>query len=147
VAAFIVTGGDSTMGTLVAMAAMISYLIGSMNQLGPTYVGLADGWVRLSRLERELQDRQDRRPDGCYDPLKLQGAFELDNVTVQYGEAAALKEVSLSISPGRIVAIAGPSGAGKTTVTLLLLGIIEPELGSVTADSVPLSEWKRDALM
>jgi ABC-type bacteriocin/lantibiotic exporter with double-glycine peptidase domain len=146
VAAFIVTGGNSTIGSLVAMAAMISYLIGSMSQLAPTYVGLADAWVRLSRLERELQDHRERRPDGCYDPLKLQGTFELNNVTVHYGETAALKAVSLSMSPGRIVAIVGPSGAGKTTVTLLLLGLIEPECGLVTADRVPLNAWKRDAL-
>ncbi len=146
IGAYLVTGGTSTIGSLVAMTAMVGYLIGSMNQIAPTYVGLADAWVRLKRIERELSNRAARPQWGSHAPSMPRGAFELDGVTVRYGDTLALSGVSFAISPGRIVAIVGRSGAGKTTATLLLLGLIEPECGRVLADGISLREWKREAL-
>jgi ATP-binding cassette subfamily B protein len=146
IGAYFVTGGSSTIGSLVAMTAMVAYLIGSMNQIAPTYVGLADAWVRLKRIECELSNGPASAQWGSYAPSMLSGSFELDGVTVRYGDTLALSCVSLSFSPGRITAIVGRSGAGKTTATLLLLGLIEPECGRVLADGVPLREWQREAL-
>ena len=54
--------------------------------------------------------------------------------------------LSVAIRPGRITAVIGRSGAGKTTLTLLLLGLIEPEAGEVTVDGIAIERYRRDAL-
>jgi ABC-type multidrug transport system fused ATPase/permease subunit len=147
VAAYIVTGGSATTGSLVATAAMVGYLMGSMNQLAPTYVGLADAWLRLERIEGELAiDTALPESADALVPRTLRGAFALDRVTVRYGSTIALCEVSCAVQPGRITAIIGRSGAGKTTLTLLLLRLIECEVGQITVDEIPIREYRREAL-
>jgi ABC-type bacteriocin/lantibiotic exporter with double-glycine peptidase domain len=147
VGAYLVAGGTATAGSLIAMAALVSYLIGSMNQLAPTYVGLGDAGLRLGRLEKELSIAPLRREtQKTLAPQTLRGAFELKQVTVRYRDAMALNNLSVVIEPGIITAIAGSSGAGKTTLTMLLLGLIEPETGQVTVDGDPIGKYGRQTL-
>lgn len=58
---------------------------------------------------------------------------QIENITMKYPEAdnPAVLNFSLQINPGQVVALVGPSGAGKTTIVDVLLGVISPELGSV----------------
>jgi len=75
----------------------------------------------------------------------------LDNVTYRYPgtDADALAPLSLTVGPGEIVALAGPSGAGKTTALNLALGLLAPESGGVYIDGgQPLTgaradDWRR----
>lgn len=145
--AYLVAGGSASTGSLIAMAALVSYLIGSMNQLAPTYVDLGDAWLRLGRMEKELATVPSRRkPAGALAPPALRGAFELTHITVRYRDVTALSDVSVAIHPGRITAVVGRSGAGKTTLTLLLLGLIEPEAGQITVDGIAIARYHREAL-
>lgn len=145
--AYLVAGGSASTGSLIAMAALVSYLIGSMNQLAPTYVDLGDAWLRLRRLEKELATAPpSREAAGGLAPPTLRGAFELTRVTVRYRDTIALENLSVAIRPGRITAVIGRSGAGKTTLTLLLLGLIEPETGGVTVDGIAIARYQREAL-
>ena len=56
----------------------------------------------------------------------------------------ALRDVSLSVGPGEVVAIAGPSGCGKSTVLAVLLGLVPYSSGSVTVDSIDLTDLDLD---
>jgi thiol reductant ABC exporter CydC subunit len=69
----------------------------------------------------------------------------LDGVTARYGagEAPALRGLDLRLEPGARVALVGPSGAGKTTVTNLLFRFLDPEAGSVTIDGLDLRELRQ----
>jgi ABC-type bacteriocin/lantibiotic exporter with double-glycine peptidase domain len=145
--AYLVTGGTASTGALIAMAGLLGYLIGSLNQLAPTYVGLGDAWLRLKRIEHELASPTCTTEDvDAFVPRMLRGAFVLDRVTVSYQTTVALDEVSVSIRAGAITAIVGPSGAGKTTLTLLLLKVIEPHSGQLTLDGVEIHRYHREAL-
>ena len=74
--------------------------------------------------------RRDRRP-------VLRG--EDLSFTHPGGERAAVRGVSLRVSPGRLLAVVGPNGAGKTTLLRLLSGSLIPEGGRVTLDDRPLA--------
>ena len=69
----------------------------------------------------------------------------LEGVTARYapGEPAALRGLDLRLEPGRRVALVGPSGAGKTTVTNLLFRFLDPEAGRVTIDGRDLRDYRQ----
>ncbi|MGE5138976.1 MAG: ABC transporter ATP-binding protein [Rudaea sp.] len=144
--AYLVAGGSASTGSLIAMAALVSYLIGSMNQLAPAYVDLGDAWLRLGRMEKELATSPPSRETAGVAPPTLRGAFELKRVTVRYRDTIALDDISVAIRPGRITAVIGHSGAGKTTLTLLLLGLVEPEAGEITVDGIAIARYRRESL-
>ena len=58
-------------------------------------------------------------------------AAELRNITHRYGSHTALRDLSVTLRPGEVVALLGPNGAGKTTAVKLLLGLLQPTQGSV----------------
>lgn len=75
----------------------------------------------------------------------------LDNVDLTLGSGAnarsILRGASLAVGPHARACIAGPSGAGKTTILKLLLGLLSPDRGSVTVNDRSVSEWlRRDPL-
>ncbi len=75
----------------------------------------------------EVSDFVDTVHSG-FEPL-----IQLDNITMKYPESdnPAIRNFSLQINPGQVVALVGPSGAGKTTIVDVLLGVISPDFGSV----------------
>ncbi len=82
-------------------------------------------------------------------PLRAPSAgasVALESVTARYGsdERPALAGFSLRLDPGRRIALVGPSGAGKTTVTSLLLRFLDPEEGRVTIGGRDLREYRQE---
>lgn len=71
--------------------------------------------------------------------------LELRDITVSYGDAPVLTDLSLSVGPSDLVAVTGPSGAGKSTLLDVVLGLLEPSSGSVLVDGRPggaLADWR-----
>ena len=80
-------------------------------------------------------------------PARLDRAIELRSVTFGYGEVPLFEDFSLEIPAGRITALSGPSGAGKTSVVDLVLGLVKPLAGEVVLDGtsledVDLADWR-----
>ena len=59
------------------------------------------------------------------------GFLELNGLTKKYGNAAVVKDVSLSVEKGQLVCLLGPSGCGKTTTLRLIAGFVEPDGGEI----------------
>ncbi len=69
------------------------------------------------------------------------GDVTLRGLTKRFGETLALNNVSLSIAPGELVAVTGPSGAGKTTLCRLISGIDLPDDGEVVFGTEVMNPW------
>lgn len=69
-----------------------------------------------------------------------------DKVTKQYGDMAAIEEVTLSVAPKELVSIVGHSGAGKTTLLKLLLAEERPTIGNVFFESIDVNDLPSSAL-
>jgi ATP-binding cassette subfamily B protein len=74
-------------------------------------------------------------------PSPLRGEIEFHNVSVHYGDRAALEKVSMRIPAGMTVAIVGHTGSGKSTLAHLVPRLIDPSSGEVTLDGVDLREF------
>lgn len=72
---------------------------------------------------------------------RLAGAIELSHVGYRHGDGGAgVHDIGLRLAPSEMVGIAGPSGAGKTTLVDLLAGLLHPQRGSITVGRVTLDE-------
>ena len=113
---------------------------------------LAEVFGRLKRAEggiarlHELLSEQPEVGSGMSGSEKshvLQGAVCFEGVGFAYparNDVAVLKDVCLDVEPGEVVALIGPSGAGKTTLVSLLLRFFDPDVGVLSFDGVPAPE-------
>ena len=72
-------------------------------------------------------------------PSSSASVFDICDVHFSYQNVAVLRGCSLRLQPGRVVAVVGPSGGGKTTLTKLLQRFYDPSAGLITLDGVPLT--------
>ena len=136
-------GGSLDLRTalLVLILAPEAYL--PLRALGSHYHASAEGLAAAQEVFAVVQTPVPRR--GQRRPIA--GALELDRVVVRYPDrgAAALAEFTLTVAPGEVVALTGPSGTGKSTVLALLLGFVTPTSGTVRVGGTDLSELDADA--
>jgi ABC-type multidrug transport system fused ATPase/permease subunit len=96
----------------------------------------AEGFFDILDSETEVE------PSGSYKPEKIHGRFELKDVDFTYPNGnQALYGVSMTIEPGKITALVGLSGAGKSTIVNLLDKFYEPQKGTITLDGIDLREY------
>ncbi|XP_037547591.1 antigen peptide transporter 2 [Nematolebias whitei] len=96
----------------------------------------------------------DRTPkcekEGDLAPERLEGKIVFQNVTLSYPSSSsdkpALKSVSLELQPGRVTALVGPSGGGKTSCVSLLKRLYEPQEGQILLDGAPLHHYRQKYL-
>jgi ATP-binding cassette, subfamily C, bacterial CydC len=139
-------------GTLdrVLIASLALLALASFEAVSPLPAAARELSATLAAGRRVLE-LTDREPAVCDPASPLPSPppaaqVALEGVTARYGpgEEAALEGVSLTLEPGRRVALVGPSGAGKTTVTNLLLRFLDPEQGRVTIAGRDLRDYRQE---
>ena len=143
---FLAIEGLITGGMVMAASFLISRSVAPIQQvLGSWKAIIAAGqaYERLNILLRE--DQRDGERMELPPPL---GKLAVSNVTVMPEGAAKplLQNLNFSAEPGTIVAVVGPSAAGKSTLAKLLVGIWKPLRGSVRLDGAEISDWAHDNL-
>jgi ABC-2 type transport system ATP-binding protein len=69
--------------------------------------------------------------------------LELDGLTRRFGDLVALQDLTFSVAPGRMFGFVGPNGAGKTTAMRIVLGVLDPDAGSVRWNGAPIDAATR----
>ncbi|WP_204055197.1 ABC transporter ATP-binding protein [Microbispora corallina] len=139
--------GGVAAGELIQIAYLFTLLAFPIRALGWVLAELPRsvvGWTRV-------RDVLDATGSMEYGTAELDGtgpaAIEAEGVTYAYAEGApVLTDVTFSVAPGRTVAVVGPTGSGKSTLTQLLARLIDPGSGAVRIDGTDLREAAKGAV-
>lgn len=103
--------------------------------------------LHLDRISDIAHTEEDAGFAEPFDRDAFSGRIELRGVRFSYGplDPEVLKGVDLVIEPGEHVAITGASGGGKTTLSKIILGMLEPTSGTVLIDGMPMAQFGRRA--
>jgi ATP-binding cassette subfamily B protein len=153
------SGLSLTPGQLVAFTVLQTRMFFPLRDLLGTWVQVQASMPIFARIFEYLDLPHDVHDSPRALPLekdRVRGAVELRNVFFRYGPDApegrgpserwTLEDVSLSIGPGQLAALVGPSGAGKTTLAYLVPRLYDVASGSVAIDGTDVREIRLDSL-
>ena len=142
-----VINGQMTVGEYLAVGVVVTQLITPFQDIINVFQVVRQRLVPAERMLETL----DVVPD-VQDPPEAQklpeprGRVEVQSVRFSYDGPTVLNNVSLVINPGEKVAIVGPSGAGKTTLTNLLIRLYDPVEGRILIDGIDLREVTQSSI-
>ena len=144
--AYLAIHREITPGVVIAGSILLGRALAPLDLLINTWRGFLSAREAYGRLDTLLNSLPLRAP-----PMPLPpplGEMSLDKLVVTPPGAAApvLKDISLLIEPGTLLAVIGPSAAGKSTLVRAILGLYRPTGGSVRLDGAELDQWDREAL-
>ena len=145
-----IAGNDLALGTLIAFVLYIQRFFDPIRNLTMQYTQLQRSMASGTRIfdmldwQPDLVDAKDAKPIGS-----VKGDIEMKNVSFSYvpGEDV-IKDISFQIKPGEVVAVVGPTGAGKTTLVSLLSRFydVEDGRGSILVDGHDIRAVTRNSL-
>ena len=164
----LVISGAITLGTLLALVALLAQLYGPLTALSNVRVDVMTALVSFERVFEvlDLPPLVKQAPDAVPVPDGPLGVT-FDHVSFRYptgaevslaslesvaraeeprGEAPVLHDVSFSAAPGQLVALVGPSGAGKTTITALIPRLYDATSGTVSVGGVDVRALRLESL-
>ena len=126
-----------SVGTSVAVINYISRIFAPIESLGMEIQTIQSAMAGVERINAFLG--QPERTAPAAQPSAGRGDVELSHVTFGYGEKEVLHDLSMTVKQGEQVTLIGRTGAGKSTVFKLLLGLYPPQEGTVTIGGVPVA--------
>ncbi len=139
-----VINGTMSLGDFTAFTTYLGILVFPIMMIGFMSNVIAQATASFARLGVVLNAPEEQKPPRL--TTALQGEIRFDNVTLEYGDKKALKEVSFLAQPGTKTAIIGPTAAGKTQILNLLIGLINPTSGVISYDNHAVDEYEPEAL-
>jgi len=131
-----------TIGKIMYHVMLFSNVIAPITQLQRIFDDVNDALIYAEGFFGILNSEKEIEPSGDYRPEKIHGKFEIKHVDFTYPNGnQALFDVNMTINPGRITALVGLSGAGKSPIVTLLDKFYEPQVGQILLDGVDLREY------
>ena len=127
-----------SVGTSVAVINYISRIFTPIESLGMEIQTIQSAMAGVKRIDAFLTQPERTIPGERQKAAR--GDVELAHVTFGYGEKQVLNDFSMTVHQGEQVTLIGRTGAGKSTIFKLLLGLYPPESGSVTIGGVPVAD-------
>lgn len=139
--------GMLTVGNLQAFIRYIWQCNEPLSQVAQLSAQIQAAFAGLKRIF-EILDEPEEVPDP--DPgaqlTQIKGNVEFDHVSFGYGDTPVIRDLDIKIKNGQMVAIVGPTGAGKTTIINLLLRFYDTDSGRILIDGVDIRTMKREDL-
>ncbi|HZX50598.1 type I secretion system permease/ATPase [Pseudomonas sp. XK-1] len=138
-----IMAGNLSMGGLIACYMLSSRALGPLTQISGLLTRYQQAKVTLESVNQMMELPQERHEDER--PLKrqsLQGAVEFRQVDFHYPDQqqAALQKISLVVRPGEKIGIIGRSGSGKSSLAKLIVGLYQPDGGSLLVDGIDVRQ-------
>ena len=127
-----------SVGTSVAVINYISRIFAPIESLGMEIQTIQSAMAGVRRIDAFLDQPERTIPSARREAAR--GDVEFAHVTFGYGERHVLKDFSMTVKQGEQVTLVGRTGAGKSTVFKLLLGLYQPEAGTVTIGGVKVGD-------
>ena len=149
-----VFGGILYVRNMMTLAILTSFTLysrrfsGPINQLSGLFAEIQSALAAAERVfqvldsEEEVKDLEDAKD---YDYLG--GDIKLQDIQFSYdGQTTVLENINVEAPQGKVVAIVGPTGSGKTTLVNLLMRFYDPQVGGIAVDQKPVLSYTRDSL-
>ena len=131
-----------TIGKIMYHVMLFSNVIAPITQLQRIFDDVNDALIYAEGFFGILNSDGEVEPSGDYRPERVDGKFEIRHVDFTYPNGnKALYDINMTIMPGRITALVGLSGAGKSTIVNLLDKFYTPQTGEILLDGVDLRDW------
>jgi PrtD family type I secretion system ABC transporter len=145
--AFLAINGQISSGTIIAASVLLSRALQPIEQLVGSWSGIVQARSAVESLSALFDETEesDAPKMALPDPV---GHIALTNVTLRnpQGTAFLLKGINLTLKPGEITGLIGPSGGGKSTLSRIIAGGLEPDAGEIRIDSASYADWDQDQL-
>ena len=138
-----VISGSMSLGDFAAFNSYLAMLIFPVLVIGFMSNVIAQATASYQRISNIIEAPDP--PESGTITKPLEGAVQLDNVNVIYGQTPVLKDISFSVKPSSRIAIIGPTAAGKTQLLYLLTGLIKPASGNIKFDGHTIEEYNSEA--
>ncbi len=134
-------GGKIIVGDLLTMVFFTFFIFGPLQELGSFIIALNETKVSMENFKELLNAPKEYRPANAKHVGAIQ-ALHFDDVSFKHKSAKhpAVEHITFDIKQGETVAFVGPSGAGKTTLVKLLVGLYPPAQGHVKYNNIDSSE-------
>ena len=134
---------------VIVMVLVLARSLASLGQTQRQYQKMRSDESAFWSLQAVIEDTRRARetnPEGT--SPSLEQSVRLNNVSFGYGKTSVLRNASLTVPADSFTAIMGASGAGKTTIADLIIGLLRPQQGEILIDNVPLEQvhlrqWRR----
>lgn len=146
VGAFLIPGGYLTVGGLSVLLAYANQYMKPFNDISSVITELQNALACASRIFAFLEEAPES-PDASGSVDNVQGEVDIENVCFSYTpDKKLIENFNLHVSPGKRIAIVGPTGCGKTTFINLLMRFYDVNGGTISVDGHPIKELSRHAL-
>ena len=146
VGAFLIPGGYLTVGGLSVLLASANQYMKPFNDISSVTTELQNALACASRIFAFLEEAPES-PDASGSVDNVQGEVDIENVCFSYTpDKKLIENFNLHVSPGKRIAIVGPTGCGKTTFINLLMRFYDVNGGTISVDGHPVKELSRHAL-
>jgi len=143
--ALLALAGEISAGAIIASSVLLSRALQPIESIIGAWSSLASARAAMQRLVRAFDNIGEQR---IYTALPApEGQLKVEEVGVRGRDGRPiLIGASFAAEPGKILGIIGPSGSGKTTLGKILVGALQPTVGTVRLDGASLTDWDQDEL-